>query len=241
MSLGSRLKKERENKDLTLSQISEKLRIPREKLEALENDDYSVFEGIFYAKKFLKSYADFLDVSINSVELQKIESKSKSVYRQESTVPESPKRSNLFQILLFLLLCAVIVWGLTDNYRYKSGGLESTPEKSVRQNYITEIENAVELPEIYSGYSVFKNKLMAKAVTTESTWVQVVTDQELFYQGMLRANTTFYWEAEEQLFIKVGYIPGVDIYFRENDREDYNKVDMTPGSRGDINEVEFTK
>src|SRR3989344_1607654 len=61
-TIGNLLKERRQERNLTLKQISEATKIRSEYLEALEKGDYSVFPSEVYIKGFLKNYAKFLGV-----------------------------------------------------------------------------------------------------------------------------------------------------------------------------------
>lgn len=59
-SIGKKLKDERYNKGVTLSEVSQSTKIRVEYLEALERDDFSKFDSHVYAKGFIRNYALFL-------------------------------------------------------------------------------------------------------------------------------------------------------------------------------------
>lgn len=60
MSIGLRLKKARENKGVSIQEVSAKTKIQEKILQALENDDISSLPNAVYTKAFLKKYAEFL-------------------------------------------------------------------------------------------------------------------------------------------------------------------------------------
>lgn len=66
-TIGQILKIQREKKRLTLDDIHKFIKIHPRFIQALENDDYSIFEGRIHAKGFLKIYSDFLELNINEV------------------------------------------------------------------------------------------------------------------------------------------------------------------------------
>ncbi len=74
-SLGKILKDARLKANVSLGQISRETKITKKYLEALENEEYSVFPGETYLKGFLKSYCDFLN--LNSKEMMNIYEKIK--------------------------------------------------------------------------------------------------------------------------------------------------------------------
>lgn len=61
-SVGTRLKDARENKNITLREVSQVTNIGIKFLKALENDEYENFPNDVYLRSFLKTYANFLDM-----------------------------------------------------------------------------------------------------------------------------------------------------------------------------------
>ncbi len=57
MSVGSELRQARENKKISLQTVSERTRIPVKYLEALDEDQFSVFPSQTHAKGFVRAYA----------------------------------------------------------------------------------------------------------------------------------------------------------------------------------------
>ncbi len=66
-SVGSALRAEREKKKLSLQDVHKFIKIHPKYLKALEDDDYSIFEGKVHAKGFLKIYSDFLELPVSEV------------------------------------------------------------------------------------------------------------------------------------------------------------------------------
>lgn len=63
--VGERLRREREAKKVSLSEISQELHIPSKQLAALERDDYSVFSAELYARGAYSAYAKYLGIDTN--------------------------------------------------------------------------------------------------------------------------------------------------------------------------------
>ncbi|MCK5742913.1 MAG: helix-turn-helix domain-containing protein, partial [Chlorobi bacterium] len=66
-SLGHILKKSREAIGLSIAQASEKTKIRPYLIEAFEKDDFAILPGV-YAKSFIKTYAEFLNISYADIE-----------------------------------------------------------------------------------------------------------------------------------------------------------------------------
>jgi cytoskeletal protein RodZ len=62
LSVGEILRKERENRGLTLQQIEKAIRIREKFLRALEESDWEVFPSKIYITGILKNYARYLNL-----------------------------------------------------------------------------------------------------------------------------------------------------------------------------------
>ncbi len=90
-ALGKKLQEARKARNLDLDQISRETNITRRYLEALEDEDFSVFPGEPYLLGFLRNYADYL--GLDSTEMLSL---YKNLRIQEAPVPLSdlmPRRS----------------------------------------------------------------------------------------------------------------------------------------------------
>jgi cytoskeletal protein RodZ len=59
-SLGAILRSARESRELTIREVSERIRIPARYLTMLESNDYGAIADELYLLPFVRSYADFL-------------------------------------------------------------------------------------------------------------------------------------------------------------------------------------
>lgn len=70
MSIGERLRAERERQGLSISRVSEILRINARYLEAIERDDPDSLPGGFFYRSFVRQYARFLKIDDEEIERQ---------------------------------------------------------------------------------------------------------------------------------------------------------------------------
>lgn len=119
LTIGEALKNAREKKNLTLSEISQKLRIKEVYLEALEKGHYYVFPGLSYGSGFLRTYALFL--GLDAKKLVEAFHKETSEIKVEPAQMPIPKNSNLmpsFKTILnafIFLLIIYLVWYIYVN------------------------------------------------------------------------------------------------------------------------------
>jgi len=66
-NLGEILKAQRKKRKLTYNQVYSRTKIQQYYIKALEQNDYSVFDGRLHAKGFLKIYAELLGLNVNQI------------------------------------------------------------------------------------------------------------------------------------------------------------------------------
>ena len=115
MTIGERFKEAREEKELTLKEIQESIKIRSRYLEAIESNSFDIIPGEAYVKAFIKSYANFLDLDYNEILEQykevKAEEKRKTEQLQEEE-EESNKATNSLlhnKTLISSIIIAVII------------------------------------------------------------------------------------------------------------------------------------
>ena len=118
--LGQALKKEREMRGVSLDDIAKETRIGTRYLEALENEDFSLFPGIFYIRYYIKNYlracgADetaFFNTYYDYLKaiLDKKGEPSPDQYLNKLEYVKFKKRKTILIILLLLLLAAAFLY-----------------------------------------------------------------------------------------------------------------------------------
>ncbi len=98
-SVGEKLRKAREAKNVSLDQVSRETNIAKRYLQALEEEDVSLFPGDTYAIGFLRNYAEYL--GLNSAELITL---YKNMRLQEQPVPIEALLDKKRSINPFLLI-----------------------------------------------------------------------------------------------------------------------------------------
>jgi len=140
-SLGEKFKNTRLEKGLSHDQISRETNISIRFLEAMENENFSVFPGEPYIIGFLRNYAAYLDLDV-----QKIVSLYRALRIQEQPVPveqllKSPPRLPGFVIplLAIILVVGAAGWGIFTLIKNRPISTSvSTPEVRTPVEYIME-------------------------------------------------------------------------------------------------------
>jgi len=107
-SLGDKFKNARNEKNLSLEQVSKETTISIRYLEAMETENFSVFPGEPYIIGFLKNYSDYLDLDV-----QKVLSLYRALRIQEQPVPVDQllKKKHEFPKFIIPVLIGLIVLG----------------------------------------------------------------------------------------------------------------------------------
>jgi cytoskeletal protein RodZ len=119
--LGQALKKEREMRGLSLADIANETRIGTRYLQALENEDFSMFPGIFYIRYYIKNYlracgadeASFFNANYEYLQaiLDKKGDPPPDLYLSKMEYIKFKKRKTLLILfLLLVLLAAFFYW-----------------------------------------------------------------------------------------------------------------------------------
>jgi len=107
-SLGDKFRNTRNEKNLSLEQVSKETTISIRYLEAMETENFSVFPGEPYIIGFLRNYSDYLDLDV-----QKILSLYRALRIQEQPVPVDQllKKKHEFPKFIIPVLVGLIIFG----------------------------------------------------------------------------------------------------------------------------------
>lgn len=115
-TLGEKLRKVREGKNLTLEEIAKRINIQVKYLVALENGDYHHLPGGVYIKNFLIEYAKFLGLDQNLItefyEKEKFFTQQKRFYPLPKSLVLSQIFKKFFQILIVFFILFYLGWGI---------------------------------------------------------------------------------------------------------------------------------
>jgi len=115
-TLGEKLRKVREGKNLTLEEVAKKINIQAKYLAALENGDYHHLPGGVYIKNFLIEYAKFLGLDQNLItefyEKEKFSIQEKKFIPPQKSLVLSQVLKKFLQILIVFFILFYLGWGI---------------------------------------------------------------------------------------------------------------------------------
>jgi transcriptional regulator with XRE-family HTH domain len=131
VELGERLRAAREEKELSLEEVAEALRIPLNYLESLEDGAFDVFSSDLHARGFLRNYAALLDLDPEKILDQYDElrgtPRAKGGQTTAPLVGAASRRSTLgIDALLGLVVMALLALGVYSVY-VRQNHQEPTP------------------------------------------------------------------------------------------------------------------
>ena len=162
--IGALLKKERQEKGISLEEISRKTKIQVRYLQSLEEGDFSCFAGKVYIKGALRNYAE--SVGINAAELisyyERISGEKASEEKSEELNQENKnelfhgkeKRSFPVVALIWVIMLAIVIGGsIWYRSQGNSNGDQRIPFEGVltreqEEESVEEPEETITLPEI---------------------------------------------------------------------------------------------
>lgn len=77
-------------------------------------------------------------------------------------------------------------------------------------------------------------RLRLSVKITETSWVKILADNEVLFEGTLLEGSEKAWSARERFYLVVGYAPGVQAMLNGK------KIDVMKGARQDINQLLLT-
>lgn len=168
-SLGDTLRKARKASDLSIEEVSERAKIPKPVIEALEAENFGFFTSPLYARSFLRQYSEYIGadvehwladfvpaVMIDSDVVENIFGGGPESSSEHASTAESEKSSNAIWGPIWIFLITVgLIWGgvkIYEKFDAEHSGTElpenTDPIKPVEPEPVTpSVENpSVENP-----------------------------------------------------------------------------------------------
>ncbi|CAN5653243.1 hypothetical protein BH20ACI4_BH20ACI4_03140 [soil metagenome] len=128
LTLGEKLRQAREERGITISEVSEQTRISPLYLEAIENDDFSPLPGGIFNKGFVKTFAKYVGVDENEALQDYVrlitqqtgseENLEPQTYKPEVLTDDRTTSSNLLTIVFAIVILGLMTWGILSLVSY---------------------------------------------------------------------------------------------------------------------------
>lgn len=147
--LGQRLKEARLEKNITYEELQDLTKIQKRYLQAIEEGNYSVLPGAFYAKAFIKNYAEKVglvpeelfeqypgDLPVTRNDANEFTPRSTRV---SASVPKDNKLSTVFPLILTILLIGALLVGLYWFFVNNNNDTGQEPVKDEVDNFESDV------------------------------------------------------------------------------------------------------
>ena len=124
MGVGARLKEAREEKGISLDTLQETTKIQKRYLRAIEEENFDVLPGKFYARAFIKEYASAVNLNVDELfeefkdDLPQPEEQTEPQYtriqrtRKESNLSKNSPLISLFPTIIVILLIIGVIFAV---------------------------------------------------------------------------------------------------------------------------------
>jgi len=202
--IGSRLKKAREEKGISLEEAHRQTKMHPNVLQALEEDKLEHVLGKTYVKAFLKKYANYLGLDDKAIVREydtahAAEAKEGPVLKQEPLTQEKKRPNNTTIIrVASVILVAVIGFTIIRSVTRDKGTARDQEAATVPQT-----KESIEAEKETAGKGfipVPRSRTIKLTVTTDKeVWLKVTRDGELTFHGILPKNSKETWQAGKEI------------------------------------------
>jgi cytoskeleton protein RodZ len=236
-SLGERLREAREARGLSLSEVSEKIRIRTVYLVAIEEENWRAVGAPVYVRGFLRTYARFLGLDPEEVVAQFGEAVPQQTTAEAQFVLEPPgRRSSALTWIaacVAVLLVAFVAYNALTMHRGEPAIATASTQPSPAPSGSATLAPVKSAPEqrVASPAPEAGERQSLALVLSAPSWLRVTVDGSVSMEGTFPAGTskTFHGRAAS---VRAGNAGGVQAYV---DGKDVGKL----GKTGDVVEREF--
>lgn len=209
-SIGNRLKQARQAKKLSLDEVASNTKIQKKILISLEEDKLDDALSPFYAKNFLKSYAQYLDLNSSKLVEEYLAINERLQPAPQLMVKKAPvfyyNKKFIRGFALSLGLIAVIS---LCSYTLKFGLTKIKQKRTQKAKYIKPMI-------LQSKISIPKDMpLKLSATALKNTWVMIRADGKVIFQNVITAGQTESWIARKAIDMWVGNAGGITLTLNE--------------------------
>ena len=218
-STGSRLKKLRLERGISLEEVQKKTRIHLNILKAIEEDNLVSLDPV-YIKGFLKIYCKFLNVDPREFIVDYKEPKVLSKYKEERETP--PKTGGLFKNgafrlgsdgvskkikgIFWILVVLVFIWGLFKLGQGLTGKVHFPAHKrmNVSAGVASSLRRQEKLETVKTQEIPLLKNIRLGILSREDCLIQLKCDGHTVFRSILRRGRSASWQAKEKMELSLG-------------------------------------
>ncbi|MBW1678698.1 MAG: helix-turn-helix domain-containing protein [Deltaproteobacteria bacterium] len=211
-SLGERLRKGREEKNISLEEVARTTKISKSVLRALENDQYNSLPAPVFVRGFIRFYSRY--AGLNEKELLSLyaEVNASKISDDSQEKEKNRKKTGRNKLLLSLILLTGLVILLTHLFFVKPS-LEvktvSEPQKKLErvESETPSPKEKVVIEERTSSPASIPIEMVVKCQAI--TWMEIIIDNGPPFEVTLFRGDKVSWEGEEKIELKIGNAGGI--------------------------------
>lgn len=243
MSIGATLKEARAKKEITLDDVHAKLKIHPRVLQLLEEEKFDKLPSPLFAKSFLRSYAQFLEVNADEIIAS---------YEKEKRAPEPEQKMYIkpvdmsgarkipatwWAVGVFGALVLIVAMSAPTKQLSAWASKLKLPEiKIQKKNTPAKERKAVERkteevrPTAVESASTWinsvklgnfpklnkKNPLELQIKAIDAVWIHVTSDGKVLFQGVLKKGGGDVWQAKNAIEIWTGNASNMSLTLNKN-------------------------
>ena len=237
--IGERLKKLRQEKNISLEEIANKTNIKADYLRSIETGDFCSLPTYVHARGFVKIYGCFLGLdglalsktlSIEDVEgnVQRIgvqnSFKQRISWAQVKQELLSQVKANQKKIILAIVIFMGFLFML---YIVKTFIIKIKQHIAIKNKEDVVLQEQVVLqpektqkevtPSFSRDYSITEPFLRLSVKAIHNVWFSVVVDGDLVFEGILSSGSVENWKAENNICLKVSNAGALKLTLNDND------------------------
>jgi len=232
-SLGKYLRREREDRKISLREVANHTRVREYLLKALEEDQFHLLPSTTYVKGFLLTYAHYVGLDPHDV-IRRYEDFLRGETDRDAKV--LPEKKNLWKKSYLLMVGGVIAAGLVAVYFFLYRSKPAGESISIKPK-TEEILPTPASPQVASSAnttSVAKEEplsLQLKAI--EKTWLRIQVDGQPEQEMIFNPGEGGFHQGLKQIRVLVGNAGGLDVVFN-------GRVLEKVGKSGEVATLIFT-
>lgn len=226
---GGALKKEREQKEITLKSISNNTKISINFLENIESGNFNFLPDPYprnflriylmqfsrHVDKILEEYDKMVNIS-NAPEIivekaLKYETPSDNVDNEVSLLNQfhvlKKKYFPVFAVGAAIVLFIIVISTISNN---------NSVSNIAPNNYGNIVKQDSQLA-AFSPFTLERKKIKLNLVASQKTWMQIVIDDSISSEHIFNNGDSSEWFAKEKFLIRIGNGGGIRLYLNDND------------------------
>jgi transcriptional regulator with XRE-family HTH domain len=209
-SLGKYLKRERENRKLSLKEVSKQIKVREPFLRAVEEDRRDLLPSVTYVKGFLSAYAKYLGLDPNEVILRhEAESKGEPIIR-----PEVLRQKKMLWSPRYLwVIGGMIIVGFIVLYFLLSPSQPPVAPPALKPEAEKPIAQPPPPPVSEKPSALAEKGINLDIKAIERTWVAIQIDGQPVREATFQPGERFAYQAARRIELVLGNAGGLEMTF----------------------------